>query len=177
MYPNFQTYSEADSCLPRVSDGPKFVQAKATLLMRAKEIGYERDAMDDLHIIADGRRIEPSHLGASRVAFLLPAECSAITLRSRSFVPAHSIAESTDGRLLGVCLNRLQLDGDELALPDDAVCTAGWQEYEDELGGRGRRWTTGSTPLPANTRLVVADVVGRGTYWSRQLSNVTMLWA
>ena len=116
LHPALRSTEGAGECLPLVQSGPDLVRAKAALLAKAVELGHAMEADDDLHIVADGRRINPARLGEWRVAFLLPAGKKDITLRSRTFVPAHCFAELTDRRALGVYVSRLQIDGPMLVL-------------------------------------------------------------
>jgi len=90
--------------------------AKASLLARAQALGHVITEDPHLHVMADGKRIEPEHLSPTRRAFLLPAERSSIELRCRSFIPAHVLPASDDQRSLGICVSRLQLDGADVAL-------------------------------------------------------------
>jgi hypothetical protein len=107
---------------------------------------------------------------------VVPDGCADISLRSRVFVPAHVSAELTDRRELGLYLNRLQIDGADVALDDDAACAAGWHRYEAREDGPGRRWTDGAAKLPAGARLVVIDYAGRGAYWADSEDNVVALF-
>jgi uncharacterized membrane protein len=159
-HPDFKPKHWAETCLPLVHEGPQVVRARVRLLKRLEELGLVTTTESDLHIIADGERIEPIKFGATRFAFLLPDRCEEIRLTSRTFIPAHNVAESADPRLLGVCVGRLQIDGEEIALNDAAPIGEGWRDLEP-----GRRWTQGEALLPANSRLVVIDLAGDGHYW------------
>jgi hypothetical protein len=68
------------------------------LLERLKTLDHVTTDDADLHLIADGNRIEPIRLGAMRFIFLLPEGCANIHLMSRTF---HALAVNQDGRLLG----------------------------------------------------------------------------
>ena len=164
-----------ETCLPLVEAGPIVRRAKAALLARAAALGEAITADDDLHVMADGRRIDPVPLGNGRRAFLLP-EASAITLRSRAFVPAEMIAESTDDRVLGFCISRLQLDGSDVALDDEAMFADGWHLMEVTPDGGRQRWSMGVVPLPAGTRLVTVDLAGPGLYWRVRQNNVVAMF-
>jgi len=96
-----------------------------------------------------------------------PAQCSTIELRSRSFVPAHVLPGNNDARSLGVCVGRLQVDGVDLSLEDDVTFADGWHPFESDSEGKHWRWSRDRAPLPAGSRLIVIDVVGRGYYWVR----------
>jgi len=151
------------SWLKRVDEGVEVVRTKAVLLERAAALGHATTSQADLHLIADGRRIEPIELG-TRYAFNVPAGCADIRLMSRTFVPAQTAAESTDARMLGIAATRLQLDGVDIALDDGAFFGEGWNELENSPKSQ-HRWTRGNTPLPPKTRRVVIDLCGTGHYW------------
>jgi Hint domain len=164
--PDAPTPTDADFCRPFHLDGVVVERAKAILLDRAQAFGHRITSENDLHVIADGRRIDPVRPGERRYAFMLPEECSEISLRSRTFVPAHTCADSTDIRSLGTCIARIQLDDSEPGL-DDAPFGEGWNELE-RVGVGQQRWTTGTTPLPSGTRLIVIDLAGPGHYWEKE---------
>jgi hypothetical protein len=162
-HPDFKPRHWAETCLPLVNAGPRIVRARTLLLERLKDNGHVTTTESDLHVMADGERIEPMKLGAMRFAFLLPADRADIRLKSRTFVPAHTVASRADTRALGVCVVRFQIDGEEIALANEAHFGEGWHHLEP-----GLRWTRGDPPLPANTRLVVIDLAGEGCYWRDQ---------
>ena len=89
LHPDFRPKHWAETCVPLVLDGPEIGRARAALLARAEALGYGITAEADLHVIADGKRIEPVWPGKARAAFILAAGCKSITLRSRSFIPAY----------------------------------------------------------------------------------------
>ena len=119
----------------------------------------------DAHVLADGRRIEPIWLSETRLAFALPEGCPSLILKSNTFVPAHTRAESFDDRELGLCVARLQIDGDEVALEDATPFARDWFGPETEEGKFVRRWTRGEALLPAGARLAMVDLAGHGYYW------------
>jgi Hint domain len=167
-HPDFKPKKWAEACAPQVLEGELVERVRTSLVSRAQQhLGYEISAESDAHIVADGRRVEPVHLSEHRLAFLLPAQCSTIELRSRSFVPAHVLPGNGDARLLGVCVGRLQVDGVDLPLEDDATFADGWHPFESDSEGTHWRWSRERAPLPASSRLIVVDVVGRGYYWVR----------
>lgn len=133
--------------------------------MRAQGVEISDDA--DPHIVADGRRREPIRISPTRLAFTLPAGREAITLNSNVFIPAHTRAESDDGRELGLCVARLQIDGENVALDADALTGLGWHEPECDDGRFQRRWTRRAAQLPAGARLVLVDLAGLGYYWRK----------
>jgi hypothetical protein len=63
-------------------------------------------------------------------------------------------------------VKRLQLDGKDIAMDDDAVFKSGWHHLEPHKNSSGARWTTGVTPIASSTRLVMIEFGGRGYYWT-----------
>ena len=174
-HPDFAPKHWTDTCLPLVLDGPIVRDAKAALLARAGSLGEAITAEDDLHAMVGARRIDPLPLGEGRRAFVLPGGASPVVLRSRVFVPAEIDPDSPDRRHLGICIARLQLDGTDLPLDDEALFAEGWHPMESHRQGR-QRWSMGDAPLPAGTRLVVVDVVGRGYYWQPRQDHVVSMF-
>jgi hypothetical protein len=172
-YPDFRPAYWADTCLPLILEGPRIAQAKAALLARAEQFGHRIIADDDLHVMADGERINPNWLSDSRRFFLVPDGIEHVVLHSRHFVPAEVQPASGDRRVLGVCVGRLQIDGEDLALDQDELFSSGWHGFEHK---EKLRWTQGATPLPAGCRLVVIDTAGRGHYWPGRPNNVVPLF-
>jgi Hint domain len=166
-YPDFRAKHESESCVPVIKEGAVLERARAALLARAQALGYQLTEEADLHLLADGERIDPVVLSEQRVAFLLPAARSSIELRCRSFTPAHIHPANDDQRSLGICVNRLQLDGAEVALQDEAAFAHGWHPLEHSSSPTGQpwRWSTGRTLIPAGTRLVVIDRCHAGPYY------------
>jgi hypothetical protein len=171
-YPDFKPKHWTDTCVPLVLEGPALHSAKAALLARAQALGYAMTEDAAVHLMADGERIEPLRLGLTRLAFVLPAARSTIELGSRSFVPANMEPASEDRRSLGICVRRLQVDGVDIALENDAAFAPGWHKLESNATGEPWRWSSGSAPLPPNARLVVIDYTSKGPYWLEQPSQL-----
>ena len=172
-HPDFEPKHWAETCLPLVSEGPGVVRAKALLLERLRDLGHVVTAQDDRHVLADGARIEPIELGGERFAFAIPAGSTDIRLMSRTFIPAQTRAEIKDRRSLGLCVKRLQVDGQEIALDDRSLKGAGWNNLEREPGIDDQRWTQGNTPMPGGTRLILVELAGRGYYWQELQATKT----
>ena len=160
---------------PLASDGPAVQRARAALLARAKALGYVMTEDPDVHIMADGKRIEPVRLSEKRLAFMLPGAASSIELRCRSFIPAQINPGSGDYRSLGIRVDRLEINGTEVALKDEAAFARGWYGLEQPAARPPMRWSRDPTPLPAGTQLVVIDICGRGHYWNKPSSVVIAL--
>ena len=164
-HPDFEPKHWRETCLPLLGTRCEIAPAKARVLARLFEQGHELTREADAHVAADGRRIEPIRLSETRLAFALPAGRESVVLKSNAFIPAHALAESGDERELGLCVARLQIDGDDIVLEDEALAAFGWHRPEREAGRFQRRWTRGEVLLPAGTRLVLIDLAGRGHYW------------
>ncbi len=175
-HPDFRPKHWAETCVPLVFEGSEMEAAKTALLARAAELGHKITHEDDLHIIADGKRHNPIRLADARRGFLLPAGCETIMLMSRTFIPAQVDPKSGDRRTLGIRVNRLQVDGVDLVLNDNAAFGAGWHFHEPRENSPGARWTTGAGAITAGSRLVVIDLAGRGYYWEKADQNVVALF-
>jgi hypothetical protein len=177
LHPDFAPKHWAETCVPLVFGGEDMQRTREKLLARAEALGYRLTADDDVHVLADGKRIDPIRLNAKSSFFVLPENAAHIELRSRSFVPVHAQPASTDTRTLGLCLKRVQLDGADMPLDDDSLCARGWSHHERPASGPAQRWTTGATPLPPGTRLIIIDHAGPGYYWAPGESQTLTLVA
>jgi hypothetical protein len=164
-HPDLRPSHWTQTCRPLRLEGPAVAAAKAHLLRRAAALGHTLTADAALHILADGRRIPPVWLSETRAAFMLPAGCREVSLQSRSFMPSLIDPHGADERKLGICVSRLQLDGTQIDLADEATFAAGWHRLEDDGAGYRQRWTEGAARLPAGAMLVVLDIGGPGQYW------------
>jgi len=164
-YPDFQPKHWLDTCVPLILEGSAVEQAKRALLARAQALGHVTTEESDVHVVVDGKRIEPLRVNPTRMEFLLPAG-SHIELRTRSFVPAHMNPASDDQRSLGLCINHWQVNSDVMALQDQTHFDAGWHGLESAPDGQQWRWSKERIPLPAQTRLLVIGICGRGCYWA-----------
>jgi len=164
-HPDFEPRDWRRTCLPLVQEGPVIAEAKARLLERLFEQGLDLTNDADAHVLADGRRVEPISIGKSRFAFMPPAGGRSLTLNSKTFIPAHAQSESSDQRELGLCVSRLQIDGEEVSLEQDGLSAFGWHDVERHEDGLIRRWTRGEAVLPSGAQLVLVDLAGEGRYW------------
>ena len=171
-HPDFRPKHWAETCLPLAFDGPAVTATRSRLLARLTRNGEKSDRDAQPHITVDGHRVDPLRLSASRLAFALPAGGRNIALRSRVFVPAHALADSTDARELGLCVARLEIDGETIDLVSDAGASSGWREPEFSDASFSHRWTTGATPLRAGARIVIIDLAGEGHYWRQPSAPV-----
>jgi len=153
---------ETDACAPLLRDGPALAAIRARLKARALVLGHRISADPLLRIRAGARNLPPR--GETRRPWIaLPPGITSITLASRTGVPAQIGRDSTDHRRLGLCVTRLEIDGEVLAL-DDPRLTEGWYPPEN---GAAARWTDGAaviaSPVPMhNLRLELAPAL---SYW------------
>ena len=155
-----------ETCVPLVTDGPLIESARRTLLERAQTLGHELTDDADVHVLADGVRVEPVALSANRVGFALPAGASSLTLKSRTFVPYHIDPASQDDRALGIAVVGLQVDGTVVSLDDPAAFGEGWHTLQQAADGTRYRWSTDLMPLPPGARFVFVDFwKPRRDYW------------
>jgi len=127
---------------PFVNRGPLVEAIRQRLAARAEVMGWTRASDMDLHLIIDGRRIDPT-IDGDLARFVLPADAPTARLVSRTFVPG------ADRRKLGVRIKSLAVsDGLRLSreIPVD-VLSEGVHGLEHE-GQRTWRWTDGDAVLP-----------------------------
>lgn len=119
----------------------------------------------DLHLLADGARMNPVWQGGGMHLFHLLARPGCVRVRSRSATP-QELGLARDPRPLGVALRRIVLrQGPSLAVleADDPLLAVGFHGFEPELRVR---WTDGDALLPAapftsfNGRIEVALHLG-----------------
>jgi hypothetical protein len=139
---------------PLTFEGERLVQARASLLRRAEAIGHATTFEPGLYVVAAGKVVTPRRDG-DRFSFALPPGLHTVRLCSRQFVPAQLLPDSIDTRLLGVAVQRLEIDGQER----DAQSDLGWYEAE-----AGLRWTDGDAEIVAPGRRLVVAVVPLGVY-------------
>lgn len=125
-------------------------KAQAEQAMLAAEQDGRIGIDPDLHVVADGVRIEPERSG-DRLIFTVP-DAVEVALVSRRGFALHSV----DRRPLGVSLGYLKLDGVD-ALFDEAL-QRDW--YPPEAAWR---WTAGRAALPPVHRIELS-VVGTVSY-------------
>ncbi len=136
-------------CAPVVNTGPVVDAIWRRLLERdGPRHGVPLTEEPDLHLVADGRRIDPAwHYGSVRV-FPLSAPRTAVHVVSRAAVPAE-LGVKRDARCLGVALWRMVLrHGPRFRTIEasDKRLVVGFHDYEP---AEGLRWTDGDAALPA----------------------------
>jgi hypothetical protein len=167
-HPDFEPKAWRDTCLPLVKDGPEVANAKSRLFARLFNRGYHLTDDADPYILASGRRIKPIRFSERMIAFAIPRGCKSLTLKSNTFIPAHAQVESDDERELGLGVARLEINGADIALDDDAFSAAGWHGAERPGGRFRQRWTRGVAQVPVgarNVRIVLIVLADPGYYW------------
>jgi Hint domain-containing protein len=147
LYPNDRRPRWA-FCAPHLDwEGPQAVAIRARLIDRAAALGHPLTLDPDLHLVADGVAIAPQAVDGARYRFAVPGGSAALSLSSRSAVPAEVDACSRDRRRLGVPVERICLydDADFLleAAHGHAALRDGFHRDEDT-----HRWTDGLARLP-----------------------------
>jgi hypothetical protein len=170
LHPDLDPKSWENACAPRVMAGPQLTDVKQRLIDQADGLGYHLLDATDVHLMADGVRIEPSHTAGSRHWFIVPAGSRNVLLNSNSGVPMQLIADHGDGRRLGIAVSELKANGKALAL--DQVLKANPYPIETH-GDLSWVWTDGSAslemtvPADAPTMVEVAFIMSMKS-WSRK---------
>lgn len=159
LHPTFAPKDWADTCAPLIKSGATVENVKRGLLARASGFGHQITEDHDLHVVADGERIEPVRDG-EWYRFTIPVGASVLRLQSRRWVPAHLSPESQDDRELGVCVARIEADGAAIAL---GTLGPGWHRF-DVSGGTSYRWTDGRAALPS-AHIIAVKLCGTARYW------------
>lgn len=112
---------------------------------------YATTADPDLHLLADGQRIEPIRSDDSSWTFDVRHLARPLYLVSRSTRPC-DLSESVDSRLLGIRVHEVSAEaGDKrIALrADRGAFQEGFYDCEFDIDGGHWRWTNGRAMLPA----------------------------
>ncbi len=149
LHPDFSPVRAAPCYTKLLIEGAAVAAVRARLIARAKALGYVATQDADLHLRADGQRID-AEPGAS-FRFAIPPGGGELGLLSRTGVPAEMDAGSTDGRRLGVALGGLLARGPQGVrdLLWEPELQTGFHEVERRESGAWR-WTDGNAVLPAS---------------------------
>jgi len=124
---------------------PALPKLRATV---AAQIPPERLADDhDLHVMADGVRIDATPVSPREWRFDIPAGAASLRLRSRASVPA-VLGLSNDDRCLGFCVTGLTVQ----TATSDVTLRPGSPLLGEEffpVASNPGNWTRGDTALPA----------------------------
>ena len=142
--PAFRTH--ADFCRPFIDGGPILEAVKSQLHRRAENIGWVRSDALELHLVVDGRHLDPVVRGLT-ARFQVPAGAKAVWLVSPTARPCDTMGVN-DSRDLGLYIAALSItDGfgtRDVAIDDPLLCI-GFHEVEEG----SRRWTSERARLPA----------------------------
>jgi hypothetical protein len=137
-------------CAPVLTGGPAVDAVWRRLLGRARGRARSTTSNPDLHLMADGRRIDGARIGGLH-AFTLDRVPHALHIVSRAAAP-QELGLARDPRMLGVAIRRIvAAQGARLRVleADDMRLTAGFHEFEtDGSTDQGFRWTNGEATLP-----------------------------
>jgi hypothetical protein len=136
-------------CLPQVGgEDPRLPALRDLVAAHIPPAFLTSDA--DLHIIADGIRIDAERHEDGTTSFTLPPRTISLRLASHATVAA-VLGQGTDERLLGFCLRHLSLTCAGTTQPialDDPALGAGFHAPEQEW-----RWTNGFAAIELSPRL------------------------
>lgn len=164
-----------DACAPLVAAGPQLMAIQEQLQTQAQALGWEKSEEADLHLMADGQTIAPLRRADNRYWFAVPAARS-LELRSNSGVLAQLMPGIGDGRLLGVAVAELRVDGQAIDLAAEVFGPGfyGPERHEDH----GWRWTNGAAqlvlPLDAPAMIEV-QLAMTAPNWRRKVADLRVV--
>ena len=146
---------ETDACAPLVVRPAAVLPIWRPLADRAVALGYvppvhATTTEADVHLMADGRRIDTVAVERGVHSFMVPAAVKSLVLASRSVVPSVLTAYLDDPREIGVAVRGIVicgLSGRAEFSADHPALARGWHEPE-RADGALWRWTTGNGTLP-----------------------------
>ncbi len=139
-------------CRPFHDSGALVDAVRFQLGIRAQSLGWTLQQGDlDLHLLVDGRRVDPI-LRGRRARFHLSGAAREVWLASSAARPI-DVGHGADHRILGVCVAGLRVGADltrqcEIQL-DDPALRVGFYGVERD-GERIWRWTAGRARLPVS---------------------------
>ena len=148
MHPDHSAPVKPQKCLPHLDDAqdPRLAELLNTLRAHIPQNRVTTDP--DLHLVVDGKRIDPERRSAQEYVFKIPAGTKMIRLKSRTNSPSH-FGQSRDARELGFCVNRLTAQtmcgSVKITLePHHPALRQGFHLAEKNV----RVWTRGDAVLP-----------------------------
>jgi hypothetical protein len=139
-------------CRPFHEAGALVEAVRLQLIVRARSLGWtlDQDRLADLHLVVDGRRVDPI-LQGRRARFNLSRGAQEVWLASATTRPV-DVGRGADARMLGVCVASISVEAGsaparEIPL-DDPTLGVGFHAVE-RRGERNWRWTRGRALLPA----------------------------
>jgi hypothetical protein len=153
---------DQQACAPSLHSLEQRAGVRAHLLRRALALGYRLVADEALAVWACGRRILPQWAGR-RARFVLPPRCAELIVSSRRIAPNYIGGEDEDGRVLGVGVLGVALDGCRLGLSSPAFA-GGWHAPEPAI-----RWSNGAGTLTVDgARCLELDLLPALRYWEEE---------
>ena len=150
-------------CLPLLNHAsPELAAIREAITARIPVPSLTDDP--DLHLLADGRRVDPVLRDGGRWEFLLDAPAARLVLRSRVQVP-EAIGLSADGRSLGIALRRIEVHsalGETRLEAGSPILTNGLHPVEGTSPNLWR-WTRGDVTLPPYGRQAPLRLIVHGT--------------
>jgi hypothetical protein len=131
---------------PFVDDDASLEAIRRRLASRARKLGWTRSEDMDLHLLVDGRRVEPLIEG-EMASFIFASGSTDVTLRSSTFQPAWT-GESPDRRELGLYIKCVRLTDGEGVSGDIPFDDLHGFHPEEGQAGEPWRWTAGRLEVP-----------------------------
>lgn len=147
----------AESCAPFADDPDRIepmwraLAARAELINMPLPIKQETTTDPDLHLLADGRRLEPISASKHKQVFVVPDGVEHMRLMSRSAFRSDTSPWISDERRLGISLSGLtvRLGSEVKTIPlDHPALQDGWWQPDWHSPTILRRWTNGDAMLP-----------------------------
>jgi len=151
------------------------------LVSRAHDMGFQAPVRQtttdaDLHVVVDGRRIEPTEVIGRTHRFILPRSAGDVRLASRSTAPSRIDGWRNDQRALGIAIRGITAvnsQGSVNVPADHPALTTGWHAVERQ-GAAMWRWTNGDAVLPVQTggeaTMLEIQVADTATYLVTEVS-------
>jgi hypothetical protein len=146
-------------CAPVLTGGPMVDALWRRFLDRAgTRPGFRLTDDPDLHLLVDGRRVDPKAV-RGRYSFALPPQSKEVWLVSRASAP-DEIGVARDPRVLGVPVRRIVAD-DTVIPASDVSLREGFHNYEP---AERIRWTNGRARLPEGAATITVTTHGSTRY-------------
>ena len=146
-FPDHQPVAQP-MCRPQVQgDGMELPKIRATIMAHLPADACSNEA--DLHVLADGRRIDAIAATDAGMVFDIPPDTQTLRLMSHATSPA-LMGWNADARMLGVNLvaltGRIGRQARKLHLDDPAFAVGCYKA--ERIGNQVTRWTNGAAEIP-----------------------------
>ena len=146
-----------EPCAPVVTDGLALdVLWRRLLDLAGPRPGWVLTDEPELHLLVDGRRIEPSDRLTRHARFHVNAPAASIRLCSRAASP-EELGIARDPRILGVPVQRITVWQDEASHAVEAADARLQQGFHAFEPAGACRWTDGEAVLPDDLRTAFTD--------------------